>query len=175
MYKYTVQLKGNITSAQSKPVYYLLTYYLYLLFTMSSYKLGNEIQLYTEVMMNGLIKECYQFHLKTMCYKALYTNIKLLSCPLVFLYKPSTHHGFLCHTIDYWNLHHVTSNKMFKGQKHIILKELQWVLNKVHAGRRLAHTWFLKVACSQVDFYYIETKPFTPLNSRYSLSNPGNQ
>ena len=44
MYKSTVQLKDNITSAQSMPVYYLLAYYLCLLFTMSSYKLGNEIQ-----------------------------------------------------------------------------------------------------------------------------------
>ena len=46
MYKYTVQLKGNITSVQSMLMYYSLAYYLHLLFTISSYKLGSEIQLY---------------------------------------------------------------------------------------------------------------------------------
>ena len=55
------------------------------------------------------------------------------------------------------------------------------LLNQVRTGHRPACAWFLKVAVKQI-FHgnncflnIIETKPFTALNSRYSLSNLSNR
>ena len=60
-------------------------------------------------------------------------------------------------------------------------KSFKILLNQARASRRPVHARFLKVAVKRI-FHgnncflnVIETKPFTPLNSRYSLSNLGNR
>ena len=71
----------------------------------------------------------------------------------------------------------VLALQIFKSLLIILLSELGAFLNQARAGRRRpACAWFLKVAVKRIFhgnncFLNIaETKPFTPINSRYSLS-----